>query len=136
VGKRGDARIEHRWGLAVSWIKTLVMLRFFPLRWIVSRVQARNQRHVSENELVQQEELKKLIGIYYALQPGYFASDDACLRNSILMLEFLARFRIYPSLVFGVTIQPFSAHSWVQYRAAVLNDSVHNVETYVPLLVA
>lgn len=37
-------------------------------------------------------------------------------------------------LVFGVKLNPFAAHAWVQHGDAVLNDDVHVVRQFTPVL--
>lgn len=63
------------------------------------------------------------------------SNQDQCLRRSVALVDFLARRRIYPDLVIGVRLAPFSFHAWVQTGDTVLNDEVDTVRPYTPILV-
>lgn len=53
-----------------------------------------------------------------------------CLIDSIAMTRFLRRRGLPAHIVFGVAVNPFSAHCWVQAGDLVLNDSVGNVNAH------
>ena len=57
-----------------------------------------------------------------------------CLFDSLALLEFLATYRIFPRLVFGVVADPFQAHCWLQDGNVVLNDDLEQVGKYKPIL--
>lgn len=59
--------------------------------------------------------------------------ETCCLLDSIAMIHFLARQRVFARLVFGVTGNPFSAHCWVQHGDMVLNDTVGHVMSHMPI---
>lgn len=59
-----------------------------------------------------------------------------CLLDSIAMIRFLHRRGLHAHIVFGVALDPFSAHCWVQAGDLVLNDTVGNVDAHTPILVA
>ncbi|MCD9098126.1 lasso peptide biosynthesis B2 protein [Luteimonas fraxinea] len=56
-----------------------------------------------------------------------------CLVDSIALTRFLRRRRLRTRLVFGVALDPFSAHCWVQARDLVLNDTVGNVRCHTAI---
>ena len=57
-----------------------------------------------------------------------------CLFDSLALLEFLARHRIYPRWTFGVMADPFFAHCWLQDGSVVLNDVMSRVAGYTPIM--
>ena len=61
--------------------------------------------------------------------------DTVCLLDSFALLGFLAGRGHFPQLVFGVRLNPFAAHCWVQQDDVVLNDAVERASTYTPILV-
>lgn len=63
-----------------------------------------------------------------------FSRPQACLYDSLSLLHFLSTFNICPSLVFGVTPDPFQAHCWLQHRTMVLNDRLSRVSDYTPIM--
>ncbi len=65
----------------------------------------------------------------------YVPIDMRCLLDSIAMARFLLRRQIPAHIVFGVALDPFSAHCWVQVDDLVLNDSVGNVASHTPIRV-
>jgi hypothetical protein len=111
-------------------------LKLFSLQRVVHRVQVRKTARVECMSGMGPESLRSLIGIYYLLDPMLFISPNSCLKRSLAMIEFLACYDIYPEWVFGVRIQPFAAHCWVQLGATVLNDSCEHVKVFKPVMAA
>lgn len=127
--------VRQRWHFELARVRAYSMLKLLPLAAVVERVRTRKARAQQRGSMGARDDYGILTGVFSTLYPRDFSKDDMCLRYSLTLVEFLAHFRIYPDWIFGVKIQPFAAHSWVQYRSTVLNDSVHNVETFAPLLV-
>ncbi len=63
-----------------------------------------------------------------------FTSKSECLFDSLTLLNFLARYGIFPDWVFGVQARPFAAHCWVQLDEIVFNDTVEHVGGYTPIM--
>lgn len=59
--------------------------------------------------------------------------EPCCLLDSIAMVNFLARRRLPTTITFGVTLDPFAAHCWVQAGGWVLNDTVGNAVAHTPI---
>ncbi|WP_372362202.1 lasso peptide biosynthesis B2 protein [Xanthomonas sp. NCPPB 1325] len=58
-----------------------------------------------------------------------------CLLDSVALARFLRRRQLDARIVFGVALDPFSAHCWVQAGDLVLNDTVGNVHAHTPIRV-
>ncbi|NIK40282.1 hypothetical protein FHY12_002607 [Xanthomonas arboricola] len=58
-----------------------------------------------------------------------------CLLDSVALARFLRRRQLDAQIVFGVALDPFSAHCWVQTGDLVLNDTVGNVHAHTPIRV-
>ena len=58
-----------------------------------------------------------------------------CLTDSIALAAFLARRSVRADLVFGVKLDPFAAHCWLQTDEVILNDAVDIVTSFTPILV-
>lgn len=58
-----------------------------------------------------------------------------CLLDSVALARFLHRRQLDARIVFGVALDPFSAHCWVQAGDLVLNDTVGNVHAHTPIRV-
>jgi len=61
--------------------------------------------------------------------------QPSCLPDALALLTCLARRRLTADLVFGVKLNPFSAHCWVQAGDIVLNDAIGTVTVHTPILV-
>lgn len=59
----------------------------------------------------------------------------SCLQDSIALGTWLARRGACPTIVFGVKLDPFAAHCWVQTDAVILNDAPDTVSPFAPVLV-
>jgi hypothetical protein len=58
-----------------------------------------------------------------------------CLTDSLALAAFLSRRAVAWKLVFGVKLDPFAAHCWLQNDDAVLNDAEDSVATFIPIMV-
>ena len=75
----------------------------------------------------------RLVGVFKSLRPLY-PRPYLCLFDSLALLEFLAAYRFFPRVVFGVVADPFQAHCWLQEGATVFNDDLERVGRYRPIL--
>jgi hypothetical protein len=58
-----------------------------------------------------------------------------CLTDSLALAAFMATRGISADLVFGVKLDPFAAHCWLQNRHAILNDGADGVTDFTPIMV-
>jgi len=65
----------------------------------------------------------------------YVPIEMRCLLDTIAMTRFLLKRGIHAHIVFGIALDPFSAHCWVQVGDLVLNDTVGNVASHTPIRV-
>lgn len=110
------------------------LLRFRSLEHIVWRVERRKRRAAHGESPENAMPLGKLTKLYRRLTPLVFTTTEFCLRDALVLTEFLALYGVYPTWVIGVRTRPFGAHSWVQYRRLLLNDALEHVETFTPIL--
>ena len=120
--------------LAASMLAALAF-RLLPLERIVLRVRRRNEAHRDTRAPLDPERTGQLIAAFGRLRPFLFTSRNACLFESFVLLEFLARHGVHPAWVFGVQAQPFAAHCWLQQDGFVLNDTVEHVTGFTPIMV-
>ncbi|WP_374394887.1 lasso peptide biosynthesis B2 protein [Sphingopyxis sp.] len=77
-------------------------------------------------------------------EPGAFARGYAaarvhlpwrrlCVPDSLALARFLWARGIAGDLLFGVRLDPFAAHAWVQFGELVLSDNVNVVADYTPV---
>lgn len=57
-----------------------------------------------------------------------------CLHDSLALDRWLTARGLPAMLVFGVKLDPFEAHCWLQVRDAILNDSYDHVSRFTPIL--
>jgi hypothetical protein len=76
---------------------------------------------------------RELTAIFRTLR-SLFPRDYLCLYDSLALLEFLARFDIYPTWVFGIRLEPWVAHCWVQQGKFVFNEEVEEAAGYTPIM--
>lgn len=65
----------------------------------------------------------------------YVPIETSCLLDSLSLLSFLSRRRLWANIVFGVALNPFSAHCWVQADDVALNETVSDANVYTPIRV-
>jgi hypothetical protein len=118
-----------------AWARTTLTLRVVPISWLVRRARLRKAREAAGAPESDPARVRQLTSIHMALQPLFYDAKDACLRNSLTLIEFLSRYRIYPTWAFGVRVGPFAAHSWVQHGSILLTDPVDHVKTFTPIMV-
>jgi hypothetical protein len=127
--------MHHLVNFVIAWLIVTLMLRLVPLRWVVRRAQKRRARALTQMSDFDLEQAWRLANNFLVLQPAFYSAKDACLRNSLTLVEYLARYRLYPQWIFGVHVTPFAAHSWVQQGSTVLNDTVEVARAFTPILV-
>jgi hypothetical protein len=110
-------------------------LRAWPFERVIQRVKRRKQLLGANASPLDAEQARKLVEAFARYRVFLFSSKNECLYDSLALLEFLARYGIYPDWVFGVQTRPFAAHCWVQHGDIVFNDTVEHVSGYTPIMV-
>jgi hypothetical protein len=109
-------------------------LRWRPIESVVARVRQRKARHAAARGAADHDVARDLVGAFVHLRPLLFGAQDACLFDSLAIVELLARRGIFPTWVFGVQTAPFAAHCWVQDGPVVFNDTPERVRRFTPIL--
>jgi Transglutaminase-like superfamily len=112
--------------------RSAVMLRWRTLAKTIAHVTERRNSAVVPSVAVGLETLEQR----FASCRSRFWRPDACLFNSLALLDFLALHGLYPRLVFGVSMRPFHAHCWVQHEDTVIGDTLERVSQFTPIMVA
>ncbi len=124
-------RARHVRRFFLANLFAVLMLRLLPLRQVIGFA----RRLKSRAGPIDRERVTALIATFDALYPWFFTRRDECLKNSFALLLFLAWYRIVPDWVFGVRAVPFAAHCWLQHEGLVLNDSIQNTASRLPIMV-
>ena len=120
--------------LVIARMVTALKLRTRSLERIVLAVERRKSRTARSDSADRSARIEQMAAVYSRVRPLAFTARSACLVDSLMLIEFLALYGLFPDWVIGVRTQPFLAHSWVQHDGRVLNDSLENVLGYVPIL--
>lgn len=129
-----EPAIRCTWGILVASVAAKLALQLCPLERVVRRVRRRKLARAGGAEL-DVRHARRLVGAFVRYRVFLFSSRDQCLYDSLSLLEFLARHRIYPDWVFAVQTRPFAAHCWIQHGSIVFNDTVEHVSGYTPIMV-
>lgn len=124
-------RVEHLANFFQARLSAAALLKVLPLRRTVRRVRVRKQQQQIEGDA---HDLRAMVATFLILQSLLPFGPGSCLGHSLAMLEFLAAYELYPMWVFGVRVQPFKAHCWIQSGSIVLNDSESHVSAYTPIM--
>jgi hypothetical protein len=95
---------------------------------VVEHIRARRRRWV--DRVSDTETLERLATAHQHLRPLIYTCQDQCLYDSMVLLEFLAAYRMDATWVFGVHTWPWIPHCWVRAGAYLLNDSPGNIGRY------
>jgi hypothetical protein len=114
--------------MRIDWL-----LRKKRLSRILAKIERRRIRVRSSTVFHNATCTARLIAAFKHLRPLY-PRPYLCLFDSLALLEFLASYRSFPRVVFGVVADPFQAHCWLQEGNVVLNDDLERVAKYKPIL--
>lgn len=109
-----------------------VQLRWSSIETIVTKLRERKQSH-ADHTRQDIGEVRRLVAAFLKLR-SIFPVNYLCLYDSLALLEFLASYRIFPTWVFGVTLEPWGAHCWVQDAGLVYNEGIEEAANYTPIL--
>lgn len=118
-----------------AYVRVSLSLRFGTLERLAHRVAVRKARALERHGKLQVAKIKELLGVYQVLQAFTFTAKRACLFDSLLLIDFLAQYGLYPDWVVGVRTGPFASHSWVQQDVYILNGTKQYVQGFTPILV-
>jgi hypothetical protein len=105
-----------------------------PIKSVVEAVQARKRR-AGAGVSADAGAARALVTAFLYLRPWFYTARNACLLDSLTLINFLSGHRFYPEWVFGVKTDPFYAHCWVQEGECVFNDTPDYVRGFSPILV-
>ena len=134
-GRSSRATLTCLVRVACAAITVAAILKFRSLECAVSRIRWRKMARVQMTPAEEASGITTLSQDFVRLRPLVYSSRDKCLYDCLVLLEFLAYFDLFPTLVIGVATFPFRAHCWLQYGPLVLTDHVEHTLSYTPILV-
>jgi hypothetical protein len=116
---------------ATACISSAIWLRHRPLESVVGSVASRKARRGFSSTDV--ERARELTEKFHRLR-SYVPRDYLCLYDSLSLIQFLASYGVFPTWVFGVRLEPWAAHCWVQEGSYTFNTEVEEAASYTPVM--
>lgn len=135
LNSRPSTTLEHLWRVCTAYTSAKWALRRRPIKEVVEAALLRKQEASSQAGSLDADKVRPLVTAFVYLRPLFFTSKDACLLDSLTLVNFLAGYGVFPQWVFGVKTDPFYAHCWVQQGGLVFNDTPDYVRGFSPILV-
>lgn len=133
-GIRPRVKPRHAVTVGKAWLTARIAFGRLSLQHLVEQVQDRKTR--ARQGTWDAQQARDLVTAFLWLRPLYYTARDACLFDSLVLLDLLAQYEIFPTWVLGIKLAPFGAHCWVQDRDVVWNDAPERVGSYTPILCA
>jgi hypothetical protein len=128
---RSRARCSDMVWATFAQRRARIRLRNRPLGEILKAL--RRWRHVSVSAETEMAESRR-IGLAFAAIARFVRSADQCLPFALAAWELCNRRAVNAALVFGVRVDPFSAHCWVQVGDAVIVGDLEQARIFTPIL--
>jgi hypothetical protein len=107
-------------------------LKWGRLHRTIARVQRRKARRQLATS-IDIDRARDLVVIFNRLR-SFFPRRYLCLYDSLALIEFLARYGLFPSWIFGVRLEPWAAHCWVQEAGYIFNEELEEAAGYTPVM--
>lgn len=123
---------RHLWNFFAASTVASARLRWGQLHRTIARVQLRKAKREATMR-IDIDRARQLVAIFGRLR-ALFPRRYLCLYDSLALIEFLARYEIYPSWIFGVRLEPWAAHCWVQEAGYIFNEELEEAAGYTPVM--
>jgi hypothetical protein len=123
--------LSRRFLVATS--RAFLRLQFQQICETVEAIRTRRGLPATETAADPLTRISVLAATFNHLRP-LFPKSYVCLFDCLALLEFLAPERLQPSWVFGVKLNPFGAHCWLQQGTVLINDRIDHVRCFEPIL--
>jgi Transglutaminase-like superfamily len=137
----GDEIVENkpvRAGDVASFLVTFLWsaasLRCRPLRSVVRSVYQRRSAAIARGYTFNLSRASELVDTFRSIRPYFFLARNNCLQHALALVNYLAAHGEFPVWVFGVTTDPWTAHSWVQQEHYLLDSNPEAVCSLEPIL--
>jgi hypothetical protein len=131
---RTRTNVEQLWNVLKAHAAARWGLRHRPIKAVVEAAQ-RRKRQAQPGLTADLGAMRPLVTAFLYLRPWFYTARNACLLDSLTLINFLAAYDFFPQWVFGVKTDPFYAHCWVQEGDCVFNDTPDYVRGFSPILV-
>jgi len=125
---------RHLPAFLFSLLWSSACLRCVPLRFIVQHVYRRHSAAIAKGYTFSVSRAAALIDGFRLIRPYFFLAKEHCLLHALTLVNFLAHYGEFPLWVFGVSSDPWTAHSWVQQDHYLLDCNPESVCGLEPIL--
>lgn len=127
------ASVSHLYRFFAASATADARLRWEHLHRTIDRVQLRKAQPRAETPL-DLDRARELVAIFARLR-SLFPRRYLCLYDSLALIEFLARYGIFPDWIFAVRLEPWAAHCWVQATGFIFNEEPEEAAGFTPVMV-
>jgi hypothetical protein len=124
----------HVLAFAEALIVSRYSLRFRPIASTIRRVYERRAAAIQRGYSLDPEKITEFVCIFRRIRPFVFTAKGNCMLHALTLTNFLARYGEFPVWVLGVKVDPWAAHSWVQYDDYLLDTNPEKVCKFNPIL--
>lgn len=124
-------RPTHLWNFIAACTTAAIRLKARSIEGTVTRVARRKARRSSAD--LDMQRARQLTAIFRKLR-ALFPFNYLCLFDSLALIEFLARYDLFPNWVFGVRLAPWAAHCWVQHGDVAFNECIEEAAHYSQIM--
>lgn len=123
---------QHIIRFAAACICAAIRLRWSHIEQTVRSVE-KQKSQAAPWETSHLEKARELTAVFLKLR-SLFPKNYRCLYDSLALIKFLGWYQIYPTWVFGVRLEPWAAHCWIQEGPFVFNEGVEEAASYTPVM--
>jgi hypothetical protein len=127
IVRRMPVRVRHIVAFSFFLAWSAVALRWLPLRSVARKVYRRRSAAIARGYRFDLSRTSELVYVFRAIRPFFFSADGHCLLHALTLVNFLGHYHEFPVWAFGVTSDPWTAHSWVQQDSFLLDSSPDKV---------
>lgn len=95
----------------------------------------KQKRRIRTTEEDQDERVSELVSEFIRCRPFLYSHAQECYFDCMVLMHYLLSAKVKSEWVFGVKLDPFMAHCWVQFGDFVLNDRLEHIADYKPILI-
>lgn len=128
---RPKARVLDLLDAILSQLRWSIRLRFRPLMAIAAQIERRSNKECRRPAGADQR-LAQLLAAFEA-SALVLPAADRCLVRALALQDLCVRSAIHPQLVFGVRVNPFRAHCWLELEGEVLIGDYEQVRLFTPI---
>lgn len=126
--------LGHVTNFYLATLRAGLALRILPIQSVVENERRRALTRVGTQESFEPARAAELMSIFRSLHV-FSSIRRQCLFYSLAIKLFMSQYAMFPQWVFGVRMNPFGAHCWLQHQRCVINDEVEYVNAFTPIMV-